>query len=237
LHRFVSSHACSLLLTLLLTLFRFNQKLWEIFPENDVLYGALYNRHMIGNILFIVTRAVELGTGHNVPALEGSFPDSPFAAWSTDDWEMLSQYLKAAAANLKRTDGTADVNDSENAMPDPERSRAPTLNAKVDKILRYMKVYKITAPIRAQLMVQLEDTTKKDDEIPTLPQDKLSSVWSVFASEIPCLGFLRPITPNTMLGFHIFHSQVILYGGRGLNRQGSVRTQDFRKGRKRQGSS
>jgi hypothetical protein len=158
-------------------LFIIRQKLWEIYPENDVPYGDLHNRHMVGNILFLVTRAVERATGNAVPALEGSFPDCPFEAWSSDEWKMFAEYLKAAAASLMRMDATVDPREIEDAKPDPERCLSPLLNAKVDKIIRYIKVYRMAAPIRAQLMVQLEDKTKKDDELPQIPIKKVADVW------------------------------------------------------------
>jgi hypothetical protein len=129
---------------------------------------------------------MERAAGREVPSvsfLDGNFPDAPLVQWSSDDWILFSSYLKAAADSLKRIDATADVSrgDAENSKPDLERVLSPTLNAKVDKILRYIKVYTITAPIRFLLLKQLEDKKRRDDELPKLPKKKIAQVWSVVA--------------------------------------------------------
>lgn len=134
---------------------------------------------MIGNILFIVTRAVERAAGNNVPALEGSFPDSSFDAWSQEDWEVFTQYFKATAANLKRMDALLDPTDAspEDPTPHPERAKSLLLNEKVEKMVRYMKVHKISAPMRKDIMDQLKDKKRADDQFPDIPQDKVDEVW------------------------------------------------------------
>ena len=140
----------------------------------------------MGNLLFLVTRAVERAAGREVPEATveviETFPDVPLIQWSAEDWTHFSTYLTATADSLKRSDATADAaRDEENSKPDLERVLSPTLNAKVDKILRYMKVYTITAPIRALLIKQLEDTKRSNEERPKLPKKKIAQVWSVFA--------------------------------------------------------
>jgi len=139
---------------------------------------------MIGNILFLVTRAVELDKGKVVPSLEGSFPNSPLEAWSVEDWDMFAEYITATADCLKRMDASATAGDMEDPTPDPERCEVPALTDKLEKILRYIKVYKITAPIRGLLMEQFKDITKTKDKLPKLPKKKVEEVWSVLVAGV-----------------------------------------------------
>jgi hypothetical protein len=169
----------------------------------------------MGNLLFLVTRAAERAAGREVPeaaveveeVAEGeTFPDAPLIQWSAEDWTHFSTYLKAAADSLKRSDATADAaRDEENSKPDLERVLSPTLNAKVDKILRYIKVYTITAPIRALLVKQLEDTKRPDNQRPKLPTKKIAQVWSVLSGDR--ILSVRPIwyvTQHTHVRFRSF---------------------------------
>eukprot|EP00429_Kryptoperidinium_foliaceum_P072905 CAMPEP_0176053832 /NCGR_PEP_ID=MMETSP0120_2-20121206/26780_1 /TAXON_ID=160619 /ORGANISM="Kryptoperidinium foliaceum, Strain CCMP 1326" /LENGTH=516 /DNA_ID=CAMNT_0017387293 /DNA_START=51 /DNA_END=1601 /DNA_ORIENTATION=+ len=156
------------------------QALWEIFPGKDVQYGELYNRHMIGNILFVVTRAMEREKGHEtVPLSHSDISDVRLGEWTERDWDMFSESLRTIADSLVRMDATAKIGDPEDEMTDPEHVETlKTTESRLHKIKRYIVVYKLMAEIRPSLMAQLDDDSISDDDYPrNIDEKALRKLW------------------------------------------------------------
>mmetsp|Transcript_74266 Transcript_74266/g.208474 ORF Transcript_74266/g.208474 Transcript_74266/m.208474 type:complete len:498 (-) Transcript_74266:265-1758(-) len=166
------------------------QQLYDIFPLKDVQYGEIYNRHMIGNILFILARAKAASGGDGssedevIPGLEGFPASSPLTAWKEDDWDMFSGYLQAIAESMTRKDYAASPpTDAEDATIDEERGGMEIFTTKVDKIIRYIKVHKAIAPIRAKLTEQLDNEEMGDDEYPKIHRKSVEKLWRTALAE------------------------------------------------------
>jgi hypothetical protein len=166
------------------TVLRF-QQLYDIFPLKDVKYGEVYNRYMIGNVLCILARAKLVVVGDQeednteppLPALEG-FPASPLASWKEDDWDMFSGYLTAIAENLKRKDVDADApTDPEDAEIGEGNGDHELFTVRVDKILRYIKVYRAICPIREKLTDQISNEDTLDEDYPKIHRKQVEKLW------------------------------------------------------------
>lgn len=138
-------------------------------------YGRIYNRFMIGNVLFALTRAQLTAEGKQVEPVDDEFPNSALSDWSEEDWDGFESYLKALVESMLRKDADA-------APVDPEDSqiredRAILFESKVEKVSRYVKIYKILLPIRAPLMQQLESSQIRDDSYPELDKKLVATLW------------------------------------------------------------
>jgi hypothetical protein len=148
---------------------------------------------MIGNILFILARAKQADLEaaatttdeeeEPVPpslseAVEGFPAAVPLDSWKEDDWDMFAGYLTAIAENLQRKDADADpAIDPEDAELDEERSEHELFTVKMEKITRYIKVYKAICPLREKLMEQINNEETGDEEYPKIHKKSVEKLW------------------------------------------------------------
>ena len=134
---------------------------------------------MIGYVVMILARTNLTETDEHILSTEG-LPYTPFHLWNEDDWDMFAQYLSEIANNLKRQDANAAVHidrDEEDATIVPARSEHELFTGRVNKIHRYIQVFKALCPIRAKLTEQLEDEEMDDDDYPKIHKKSVEKVW------------------------------------------------------------
>ena len=86
-------------------------------------------------------------------------------------------------ADLLRKDAGIDIDwdvnlqDHENDAIDATRARKPLYKEKLENIFRYIKLFKLLSPFHADLLAQIDDEGKSDDDQVEIADNILEEFW------------------------------------------------------------
>lgn len=108
---------------------------------------------------------------------EDSLPDAPLVSWTAEDWGALAAMLTSIKESMVREDANAAPTDAENSQVNQDRAEHDLFTDKVMKILRYIKIYKVVAPVRLLLLEQIKDEKVSEDAYPNLDKKLVEKLW------------------------------------------------------------